>query len=297
MVATIQHAVLSNAKRSVSVGSEIVRNARNSLDFPKANAPLQRAVKPLNLDGISRMFGKYFEVVDANTESLREDVYRLRYQVYCVETKFEDPSAFKDEMESDEFDRRSVHSLLRHRRTGIDAGTVRLVLPESGNLASLPMHVVIDDPFFRDDSRFDPAKVAEVSRFAISKTFRRRLGEFPSPSASGPYDPEREKYYREQENKVLPHITLGLFVGMVKMSYELGITTWFCVMEKALVRLLARYSLHFTPVGPVVDYHGKRQPCYANIEEFLNRVKLEQPEIWELITDHGKSLKETQRLV
>jgi N-acyl amino acid synthase of PEP-CTERM/exosortase system len=255
-------------------------------------AVVEKAPRPRfpGLSEISTMFGDYFDVIDADTEKLREDVFKLRYQVYCVETKFENAADFPNEMEIDEYDERSVHSILRHKRSGIDAGTVRLVLPEGGNLSSLPLHEVIDDPFFRDYSRFDPSKVAEVSRFAISKSFRRRLGEYPSPSASGPYDPEREKRYHEQQNKVLPHITLGLFVAMVRMSYELGITTWFCVMEKALVRLLARYSLHFIPVGPVVEYHGKRQPCYANVEEFLDRVRQEQPEIWKLITDNGRSL-------
>jgi N-acyl amino acid synthase of PEP-CTERM/exosortase system len=86
----------------------------------------------------------------------------------------------------------------------------------------------------------------------------------------------------------MPHIVLGLFVGMIQMSREMDVTTWFCVMEKALVRLLGRYSLHFEPVGPTVEHHGKRQPCVANIEEFLERAYAEQPDIWRLITDDGR---------
>jgi N-acyl amino acid synthase of PEP-CTERM/exosortase system len=82
---------------------------------------------------------------------------------------------------------------------------------------------------------------------------------------------------------------------MVKMSHELGVTDWFCVMEKALVRLLARYSLHFKPIGPAVEYHGMRQPCYANIDQFLERARAEQPSIWELITEGGASCRQNQR--
>lgn len=242
----------------------------------------------LDLKGVATLFRDYFDVVPANTPELREAVFRLRYQVYCVETQFENTADFPDELERDAYDERSVHSLLVHKRTGIHAGTVRLVLPEAGQLCSLPLHQVIDDPFFRDEKRFPPAKTAEVSRFAISKSFRRRLDEYPSPSAAGTYDSERERRYREQERRVLPHITLGLFVAMVQMSYEQDITNWFCVMEKALVRLLARYSLHFEPVGSTVEYHGQRQPCYADIDQFLERAKAEQPDIWKLITDDGR---------
>ena len=234
------------------------------------------------------MFRDYFDVIPADSPKLREEVFHLRYQVYCVETKFEKTCDFPDELERDEYDDRSVHSLLRHKRTGINAGTVRLVLPKPGQLASLPLHDVTDHPFFRDEARFPASSVAEVSRFAISKHFRRRLDEFQSPSAAGTFDPERERRYQEQEQKVLPHISLGLFIAMLKMSQELGISTWFCVMERALVRRLARYSLHFEPIGPIVEHHGKRQPCYANIDEFLERAKAEQPDIWELITDNGK---------
>jgi len=231
------------------------------------------------------MFRDFFEVVPADTPELLEEVFRLRYQVYCLETKFEDSSNFSDGLERDEFDERSVHGLLRHRRSGIYAGTVRLVLPDPGNLASLPLHGVTNHPLFYDNNRFAPSKVAEVSRFAISKSFRQRLDEFQSPSAAGSFDPERERQYKEQELKVLPHIVLGLFISMLQLSRDLGIQEWFCVMEKALVRLLDRYSLHFEPVGPAVEYHGLRQPCVANIDEFLLRAKAERPEIWELITE------------
>ena len=252
-----------------------------------ANAERYRPKPDSAIRETTLLFQEYFDVAAANTPELKEEVFSLRYQVYCSETKFENPADYPDELERDIYDGRSVHSLLRHKRTGINAGTVRLVLPESGSLSSLPLHNVTDHPFFSDDKRFPASTVAEVSRFAISKSFRRRLDEFPSPSAAGRFNPLRERFHRQQEQKVLPHVTLGLFIAMVKMSYEMGITTWFCVMEKALVRLLARYSLYFEPIGPAIEYHGKRQPCYADINKFLARVKAEQPDIWRLITANG----------
>jgi N-acyl amino acid synthase of PEP-CTERM/exosortase system len=234
------------------------------------------------------MFGRHFEIIQADTDALREEVFRLRYQVYCAETGYEDDINFPDRLEKDVFDDRSVHSLLRHRRTGINAGTVRLVRPEPGNLVTLPLHDVSGEAFFRNSRRFQPAHVAEVSRFAISKTLRRHLAEFPRATHTGPFDPMRNRHEQDHEKAVLPHIVLGLFVAMVRMSRQLDLSSWVCVMEKALVRLLSRYSLHFIPVGPAVEHHGLRQPCYADIEEFLARAKAEQPEVWRLITDGGE---------
>ena len=60
-------------------------------------------------------FNEYFEVIDANSPELLRDVFRVRYQVLCVEQRapgFE-PSRYPEEMESDDYDRHSSHILLR----------------------------------------------------------------------------------------------------------------------------------------------------------------------------------------
>ena len=85
-------------------------------------------------------FNEYFELIHADTDALRMQVYQLRYQVYVLETGFEseadclrghDESGKPIHWEMDEFDNRSDHYLLRHRRTGVYAATARLILPMS----------------------------------------------------------------------------------------------------------------------------------------------------------------------
>ena len=88
----------------------------------------------------------------------------------------------------------------------------------------------------------------------------------------------------------MPNFTLGLMNGIVRMSAENGISEWFAVMEPTLLRLLARFGIYFSPIGPVVDYHGMRQPCHADINNLLERVRKERPEVWEIITDNGRLL-------
>jgi N-acyl amino acid synthase of PEP-CTERM/exosortase system len=95
----------------------------------------------------------------------------------------------------------------------------------------------------------------------------------------------------------MPHITLTLFKGIVQMSAELGIDEWFAVMEPTLLRLLARFGIHFTPLGPMVEYHGLRQPCHANMESLLRRVHQEKIDVWEIITDNGRLLRQKRDTV
>src|SRR5437660_11896620 len=78
-------------------------------------------------------YREHFEVVRASTPSLLDEVYRLRYQVYCVERRFESTADQVDGREVDIDDPRSVHVLLIHRRTGAIAGTVRAILPLGSN--------------------------------------------------------------------------------------------------------------------------------------------------------------------
>lgn len=236
------------------------------------------------MGNMRKAFNEYFEIIPANTPDLREIAYKLRYQVYCLETRFEDADSFPDKMEKDAYDDNASISLLKHRKTDSYAGTVRLIIPDVKQPDELPFYKVASDRFFLNTNHFPPSKIAEVSRFAISKQFRKRLGERNSPSGATTI----ERPDVSIENRVIPHIVLGLFVGMVRMSAEHGIKHWLCVMEPALVRLLGRYGLHFYPKGQSVHYHGIRQTCYTDIDDFLARAYEENQEVWSLITDNGK---------
>jgi hypothetical protein len=45
--------------------------------------------------------------------------------------------------------------------------------------------------------------------------------------------------------------------------------------------------MSFTPLGPLVDYHGKRQPCYAPLDHLLRGIFDKDPEVFDLLTDAG----------
>jgi N-acyl amino acid synthase of PEP-CTERM/exosortase system len=233
------------------------------------------------------VYDQFFRVVlvDDNPPLLDEG-YRLRYQVYCVEHRFEDPAHFPDGLERDRYDARSLHSLLIHRPSGAIMGTVRLILPDPDRpVGSLPIDTVCQALELKDDYALPRAHTAEVSRFAVSRWFRRRIGEAGSPSAVTDESLAEMAARRDMaERRIAPHITLGLIESLVRMSVASGATHWCSVMERALLRLLSRIGIHFDNIGPQVEHHGRRQPCCIGLNTLLERVKEERFDIWELIS-------------
>lgn len=229
------------------------------------------------------IYRRWFEVVPADTDALREKAYRLRYQVYCVENPYEDPAGNPSGLETDEFDSHSEQSLLIHRPSGLVAGTVRIVLPLSKTPdRSFAIQRICDDPALRDPKRFPIDRIGEISRFSISKDFRKRRDDLKYPA---PLSPSGKK---EDERRIIPHMTLGLIEALVKMSVRYKLTHWCAVMEPQLLRLLSRLGIYFEHIGPLVQYHGLRQPCIVPLDVLLPRVQQEREDVWEILTNEGE---------
>ena len=223
-------------------------------------------------NALAALYEKYFAVVPANSSELLEEVHRLRYQVYCIENQFEAPEQNPHGLEIDEYDGRSVHSLLFHRPSQRFIGTVRLILPNGANPErSFPFQRISDYPMFSAKSS------AEISRFCISKALR----QMPAAGTTG-------EDGAHQQRRLIPYVTLGLIKSLVQISVEHRITHWCIVVEPPLLRLLAGLGLVFQPVGPMVDYHGRRQPCYSHLHLLLKGVRQRRPDVWEVITNKGR---------
>jgi len=238
------------------------------------------------MSSIVDSFDDFFEMVPANSESLKHEVYQLRYQVYCVETGFEDPAHHPLYLEYDEFDNNSIHYLIRHKRSNTYAATTRLILPNTDDpLQAFPieLHSRIDNHAALENvSRF---KLGEVSRFCVSKEFKRRKKEAGTLAgiSSDPGD-----NFSEDERRSFPHITLALIACLVKISAEHDIEYWYAVMEPALLRFLSALGIHFTQIGPLIDYHGKRQPGIIKVGDLLDGVAEKNPDIWQMLTFRGR---------
>jgi N-acyl amino acid synthase of PEP-CTERM/exosortase system len=219
-----------------------------------------------DMQELVRSYASHFTVVQADTPALRDEAYRLRYQVYCLEnTDFENPDEHQDGRECDCDDDRSIHALLMHRRTGMYAGTVRVVLPSSSR--PLPVHNLLEA---QDENLLSqlPARreLAEISRFAVSKEFRRRRGEERYPDVSaGSCGPNMS-----DERRVLPFITFGLLRGVLEICLEHRVPWIAAVMEPALLRIFDRFGVNFERIGMPVEHHGTRWCCVARITDLVN---------------------------
>ena len=122
---------------------------------------------------LSALYDRHFTVVAADTPDLLDAAHALRYQVYCVEHRFEDPAEHRDERERDRYDRHSAQ------------------------------------------------------------------------------------------------MSLGLLRGVGQLAARHGMETVFSAMAPSLMRLLERFGLMFERLGPLIDFHGSRQPCIGECEQLL----------------------------
>ena len=194
----------------------------------------------------------------ADTPAQVQEALRLRHQVYCLERGYE-PG--QDGIETDAYDAHSSHVVLRLAACGTVIGTARLILPRAAKRSdSFPMQAVCAGERF---SALPFLDTAEISRFSLSK--ERRGMSTAATSLS----------------------RLALVRGLVQLSQQEGITHWCAVMERTLLRLLRASGIHFEHMGPLVEYHGLRQPAFCDLGAMLRRMAQEQPEIWDSVTANG----------
>jgi len=238
---------------------------------------------------LSDHFHRYLEGEIAVNDSQRRDAHQLRYEIYCMERGYEDPARFSDGLEKDEFDPHSVHSLIRHRSSGMAAGVVRLILANPMNQDSLlPIELSCGHSFNQDvlgDFKFPRTAIAEISRFAVSNQLVTKAGQGRNLPISGTQD--GNAVIREEASQYLPHVSLGLIAMLFVTSVQHQITHWYAAMEPTLSRLLSRSGVEFTPIGPVIDYHGRRQPMIANVHDLLGKIYHKRFEFFQFIDQLG----------
>ena len=238
---------------------------------------------PNNIDS----FNKYFEMVPALSDELRNEVYKLRYQVYCTETQFLNSEHYPDGLEIDDFDQQSVHYLIRHRKSGDYAATTRLILPDTDHLEKLfpvEIHCKIDDTTTMQ--AIDRRKLGEISRFCVSKEFKKRKNEVHTLAGiNGNWQPD---IFTLDERRSFPHIAIALIACFIKASYENDIHYLFACMEPSFFRFVSPLGINLNKIGPLVDYHGERWPTAIKISDLLDCVAQRNLEIWNLLTNNGQ---------
>jgi len=234
-------------------------------------------------------FNEYFEIVPAIFDELKYEVYKLRYQVFCIENEIFNSEHYPDGLEYDDFDQHSIHYLIRHRKSRGYAATVRLILPDAKkpeNTFPIEQYCKIDN--FAVMQPINRKHLGEVSRFCVSEAFKRRKNESHTLAAISPC---RQDYFALNERRTFPLISLSLMACFIKASYENDIHYLFASMEPSFLRFVSPLGINLIKIGPLVNYHGDRWPVMIKITDLLNCIAEKNLDVWDLLTDKGHYLQ------
>lgn len=225
---------------------------------------------------ICQHFDRYFSLLVADSELLQQEVYKIRYQVYCQELNYESPENFPDEMETDIYDNHSIHCLLKHKPTGIYAGCVRIIIPQNRTLkmqrypsdlypqesykTTFPWQKFASNMVYPNPD-YEWTNICEISRLAVLSDFRKRKEDDDIPL--GTILPDINGGQRG-----FPLIAMSLYWAAFCLALNLELDS-FAIMEPRLARHLRRFGLRFCLVSDLFEYHGARGIFFTKPLELL----------------------------
>lgn len=230
------------------------------LDGRVGNGLTWTGAEPIRLaDRFQCDFFERFSLELANSPALLDESYRLRYQVYVDELKFERAEDFPDGRESDQYDPRSIIVLLRHRDTQQCVGCVRLIVADPQDVSKpFPFELAAADQITMRSELFRQTprrRIGEVSRLAVTGALRRRRLDDQLTSGTTLVSHSLESSGR---HSIPP--ALGLVFAAAWLGLEIGLEAVFVMMELRLARLLRQLGIKFRQVAEPVEYHGLRAP-------------------------------------
>ncbi len=239
------------------------------------------------MNDLYRAFHEHFEIIIADTPSLLEAVFRMRYQKLCIDMNVSgyEASLYPDGQERDNYDDHSSHVLIRHRQTNEFIGTTRLIMFDKKNpkkLFPVEQYTQIDSELFKVN-KYSRQHTGEISRFLIIKKFKRRKAERRNLKTR-----ETVVGAANTDRRSIKNLTLVLAAGIVRLSAKYNISNWFTIMDPALNRLLNYYSLDLNPIGPAIQHYGLRRPYYGKLSEIFDKMKQVNLDAWEVVTEYGK---------
>lgn len=194
------------------------------------------------------------------SDKLYEESLKLRYKVYCLEWGFENPGDYPEEMEFDYYDDHDmcIYAGAIYRPENKLVGSARLIRVPIAE----PMLPIEKECVRRD-------QIGEVSRMLITKEFSRRRDDLMAVINSDEYNTSSIDPNHLERRKIENDIMVNLLRLLAERSAKLDITHWYCVMAKALHKLLVSKGIDFIQIGPPKQYHGVRIPYIGYLENLF----------------------------
>ena len=245
---------------------------------------------PFDIANLGASFKRYFEIVPALTDELREHAFRIRHQVYCEELKFEPERP--DRRESDEYDAHSLHCLIRSVKTGEFAGCTRLILCRPGDPGyPLPFEKTCAEALDRailDPQTLSRHRIAEVSRLAVISRFRTRRGERHSAV------PLNEASYGTDVMPRFPYIPVALYLATTELAALHGIHTMFLLTEPRLAAHFQKLGVNIIQIGDPVEHRGLRIPSVVNVQKIIGGLNFIMRPLYDTVAEQVREGIETQ---
>lgn len=221
---------------------------------------------------IQKLFNDTFSVIPVMRPQDLDNVYKLRYEVYCLERGFEDSSQFLHKQEVDIYDARSIYTLLQHNESGEFLGTARIILPDRNHIDDVsydhfPAQNLSNHSMVYDEDIFPNNRTAEVSRICYSQKKVSELG-----------------INAMEQKLILP----GLLSGVYMLCDLYQVDTLMALLEKRLIDRC--HQIGFSPgaVGDSIEHKGIRHLVSYDRSQCADFVREKNIELWKIITSNGK---------
>jgi len=184
-----------------------------------------------------------------------EMLYRLRYKVYCEDLGWLDARNYPEKIESDVFDKYSLH--FGAFSGGKAIGVVRLIME---NPLGLPIRALIRG---KESMCSSQGKSAEISRLIVDKV----------------------------DNLVKHDLITIALIKQVYFSgkYEMKVTDWFAAFDVYVYRLIKMIGFKFKPLDePRMFMGSKTIPAHLTTEEADNHFSVHNREFYDYLNSKHK---------
>ena len=140
----------------------------------------RKQTKRLVEHDVLSLFLNEYKFILAKTPSEKNRALQLRHDVFMKEFNYKMKEDKTNEIETDEYDEYSLHCLIEHKRSGLLAGCMRLIMPVTdpkSKFNKLPVEIQGAKSLNHQiihPSIMSKLEICEVSRLAISKETKKR---------------------------------------------------------------------------------------------------------------------------
>lgn len=232
---------------------------------------------------------KLFIASIATSEELRNEAFKIRYDVFAKELGLEPLN--DTELERTPSDDYSLLCLMSVSETLESCGTIRVVSPYHEHQL-LPIEEYCLDAITEQayhPSNFERDEICEISRLAVPSTFRRR--NFDNINGAGIGNIRHLDFYKKN-SRAFPLIAVCLYISAAAIAITSGRKHAYVMIEPSLARRMSSVGLCFKQIGDVVDYHGKRAPFYIHADDPVKNMKFPFKSLFNHYLEHFDSVED-----